>query len=204
MTLFTKFPNFFTIMFATTVSADTGQFIKSPDHSYEPGVAGPLTPFESSVVWYIHGWTIELDHPCLFGLHAHSGTLPIEAWPHLSAMLRALKKWRCSRCTYSVWSGSLLADRLKLKTRKELYTHYTSYTSPSSKPWVLSLSLQLLIYIWVLIIRQNRRRGRGYRIRITSHWALSSPWQARRYDTCSAGSMIHPIKDHALPLSSWL
>ena len=43
---------------------------------------------------------------------------------------------RCGRCTYSLLSGLLLADRLKLSNERleRTYTNHTSYTSPCLKP----------------------------------------------------------------------
>jgi len=47
---------------------------------------------------------------------------------------------RCSRCTYSVLYGLLLADRLKSSNERleRTYTNHTLYTSPCLKPSALA------------------------------------------------------------------
>jgi len=49
---------------------------------------------------------------------------------------------RCNTCTYSVFYGLLLADRLKLSNKRleRTYTYHTYYTSPCLKPSALDIT----------------------------------------------------------------
>jgi len=88
-----------------------------------------------------HFWSIFLISPTISGTRYMSLGKFFECRRCLYGWAKGLCSgfWsggRCRRCTYSAWSGLLLADRLKLSNERpeRTYTYPTFYTSSYFKP----------------------------------------------------------------------